>query len=139
MPGGDFDVWRPHRDRYRVRFAGHMGYARIAIAAGVPIVPVANAGAHDTLYVLSDGHRLASLLRLPAIVRAHIWPLHLSLPWGLAFGPWPHIPLPVTLRYRMGPAIYPETNSSKSLEQQVVDLDLRVRKGVQAQLDRLAV
>src|SRR6185503_2985299 len=45
MPGGDVDTWRPYRDRYKVQFGGRTGYARTAILAGVPIVPVANAGA----------------------------------------------------------------------------------------------
>ncbi len=89
MPGGDVDTWRPYRARYQVRFGGRSGYARLALEARVPIVPLAHAGAHSTLVVLSDGARLARALRLPEIARARIWPVHLSLPWGLAIGPWP--------------------------------------------------
>ena len=43
MPGGDRDTWRPYSKRYDVCFAGRKGYARLAIKAGVPIVPIANA------------------------------------------------------------------------------------------------
>ena len=142
MPGGDLDVWRPYKDRYRVRFAGRKGYARMALDAGVPIVPVANAGAHETFVVLSDGRRLAELLRLPQLVRAHIWPVHVSLPWGLAVGPWPHLPIPTTLRYRFGPAIHPTevgAEPGKPITDEMVDaLDERVRAGVQRELDALA-
>ncbi|HRG98734.1 MAG TPA: hypothetical protein PLR99_20925, partial [Polyangiaceae bacterium] len=73
-----------------------------ALEARVPIVPVAHAGAHETLRVLTDGHRFARAVGLQRFARAEIFPVHLSLPWGLAIGPWPHIPLPTTLRYRFG-------------------------------------
>src|ERR1700749_1055823 len=107
MPGGDLDTWRPYSQRYRVRFSGRTGYARTALRAGVPIVPMANAGAHETLIVLSDGRRLAKALHLQELARASIWPVHLSLPWGLAIGPWPHIPVAALPRYRIGPAVPP--------------------------------
>lgn len=131
MPGGDLDTWRPHRDRYRVCFGGRLGYARLALEAGVPIVPVAGAGAHDTLYVLSRGERLAKAMGLHAIARAQVWPVHLSLPWGLAVGPWPHLPLPVRLRYRFGAALAPGPTETAEA------LDRRVRAAVQTLLDQL--
>jgi 1-acyl-sn-glycerol-3-phosphate acyltransferase len=138
MPGGDLDTWRPYRERYRVRFGGRTGYARLAIQSGVPIVPVANAGAHETLVVLSDGRELARKLHLRELWRASIWPVHLSLPWGLAVGPWPHLPLPTRLRYRIGLPISvsdePIADPAPSL---VEELDARVQAAVQAQLDAL--
>ena len=141
MPGGDLDVWRPYSKRYDVQFAGRTGYARVALEAGVPVVPVANAGAHETFLVLTDGQKLASFLRLPDLVRAHIWPVHISLPWGLAVGPWPHLPVPTKLRYRFGPAIHPEqvglAPGEEPTDAQVDAFDALVRAGVQAELDRL--
>jgi 1-acyl-sn-glycerol-3-phosphate acyltransferase len=136
MPGGDLDVWRPHRDRYRLRFNGRTGYARLARAAGVKIVPVANAGAHDTLYVISDGQWLARAMQLHRVARADIWPIHLSLPWGLAVGPWPHIPLPTTLRYRVGPPIdVPAYEGDEEDAVRAIDTD--VREAIQRMLDEL--
>ncbi len=132
MPGGDLDTWRPHRDRYKVRFGGRKGYARLAMETNVPIVPVANAGAHDTLFVLSDGRRLAERLHLPHLVRSSIFPVHVSLPWGLAIGPWPHIPVPAKLRYRIGDAIAPSEFGTPEA------LDRHVREAIQRQLDVLA-
>ncbi len=131
MPGGDFDTWRPYRDRYKVCFGGRKGYARLALEAGVPIVPIAHAGAHETLYVIARGARLASAVGLPKIARARVWPVHLSLPWGLAVGPLPHIPIPAKLRYRIGPAICPAADDT------VEGLDARVRAAVQDLLDDL--
>jgi 1-acyl-sn-glycerol-3-phosphate acyltransferase len=101
-PGGDRDVWRPWSRRYEVEFAGRRGYARTALACGVPIVPVAHVGAHHTLYVLTDGRAIARALGFQRVFRAEVFPVHLSLPWGLAVGPWPHLPLPVRMRYRLG-------------------------------------
>ena len=139
MPGGERDTWRPHRKRYQVEFAGRTGYAKLALELGVPIVPVANAGAHDTLWVLSDGRWIARALGLPRLVRAEIFPVHLSLPWGLAIGPWPHVPLPVTLRYRIGPAIVPpRPKGTAPTDDEVKALDAEVRAGVQRLLDALA-
>jgi 1-acyl-sn-glycerol-3-phosphate acyltransferase len=138
MPGGDLDTWRPYAERYRVRFGGRTGYARMALSTGVPIVPVAHAGAHETLIVLSDGRRLAKALRLDELARASIWPIHLSLPWGLAVGPWPHIPVPTRLRYHISEPIFPPADRVPDPpESMVQELDDRVRAAVQAGLDRL--
>ena len=37
-----------------------MGFVRTAIRSGVPIVPVATVGGHDTVFVLSEGRWLAN-------------------------------------------------------------------------------
>jgi 1-acyl-sn-glycerol-3-phosphate acyltransferase len=141
MPGGDRDTWRPWKDRYRVQFAGHTGYARVALESGVPIVPVAHAGPHDTLMVLTDGRRIAKRLRLHDLFRIDVFPIHLSLPWGLCIGPWPHIPLPQTLRYRFGePVLPPEmlVPGTKPTDALVHEYDRMVRAALQALLDELA-
>ncbi len=141
MPGGDVDVWRPYRERYKVKFAGRMGYARLALKARVPIVPVANAGAHETLRVLTDGAPLARLLRFPKLFRANIFPISLSFPWGLTIGPWPHIPPPTRLRYRIGPAVIPDGGFDEPGEEptteRVVAYDAKVRAAMQQLLDQL--
>jgi 1-acyl-sn-glycerol-3-phosphate acyltransferase len=140
MPGGDLDTWRPYSERYTVRFSGRTGYARTALKAGVPIVPVAHAGAHETLIVLSDGRKLAHALGLPTLARASIWPVHLSLPWGLAIGPWPHIPTPARLRYRIGPPVLaPErvARGEEPSEELVRAMDAVVQAEVQRLLDEL--
>ncbi len=127
-PGGDKEAWRPSSDEYRVDFSGRRGYASLAQDAGVPIVPVAHVGAHSTLHVLARGERIARLLRLRELARAHIWPIHLSLPWGIAVGPLPHIPWPARLRYSVGAA-----QTADDPEK----LDVAVRGSIQAGLDRL--
>jgi 1-acyl-sn-glycerol-3-phosphate acyltransferase len=140
LPGGDVDVWRPYKARYEVRFAGRVGYARIALQANVPIVPVAHAGAHETLIVLTDGRRFAEAVGLPRIARAHVWPVHLSLPWGLALGPLPHLPVPARFRYRVGVPIHPRDvgfEGGEPTDEQIRALDAAVRTALQRELDVL--
>ncbi len=139
MPGGDLETWRPFSKRYQLEFGGRTGYANLAIESGAPIVPVAHAGAHETLLVLSDGRWLARLLRLQHIARASVWPIHLSLPWGLAVGPVPHLPLPARLRYRIGKPIESPAlpaGGAPTLEQ-INDLDAQVRVAIQGMLREL--
>jgi 1-acyl-sn-glycerol-3-phosphate acyltransferase len=140
MPGGGEETWRPYRDRYRVCFNGRRGYAKLALETGVPIVPVAHAGAHETLLVLSTGRRLARLLNIVRIGRAEIFPLHVSLPWGLAVGPFMHVPWPVRLSYWIGePVRLPGVEGPlPSPPPELVDaLDRRVRASIQEGLDVL--
>lgn len=134
LPGGDLDTWRPYSERYAVHFGGRTGYARLAIKMQVPIVPVAHAGAHETLLVLRTGKRLAKWLGLQRLARAQVWPLFLSLPWGLALGPLPHLPWPAKFQYLVGEPIAPPQDDSL---ESVRALDARVRGVIQAQLNHL--
>jgi 1-acyl-sn-glycerol-3-phosphate acyltransferase len=141
MPGGDVDVWRPYSERYKVKFAGRTGYAKLALRMGVPIVPVANAGAHETLRVLTDGAKVARFLRFPELFRASIFPVSLSIPWGLTIGPWPHLPPPTHLRYRIGRPVLPRGGFCKPGEDpapaQIAEYDASVRAAMQELLDEL--
>jgi 1-acyl-sn-glycerol-3-phosphate acyltransferase len=143
MPGGDVDVFRPYSDRYRVCFGGHRGYARVALEAGVPVVPVANSGPHATLVVLRRGERLAKAMGLERL-RAHSFPIALTVPWGLTVGPWPHLPLPARFRYRFGaPISLPSTflrrrTAAGAPTDEAIDaLDQLVQAEMQRLLDEL--
>ncbi len=138
-PGGDLDTWRPWTDRYKVQFAGRTGYARIAIQTGAPVVPVAQAGSHDSLVVLTDGQQLARRLRFPELFRAHIFPVHLSLPYGVGIGPVPHLPPPGRLRYRFGQPVLPPRwlGEGPAPRRMVDDFDQSCRAALQLELDVL--
>lgn len=87
-PGGDVDAMRPYRHRNRVVWDGRTGFMRLSLRERVPIVPVVSAGAHGMLYIIDDlrgAARLLGLHRPP--FRTHVWPLTLSIPWGLTVGP----------------------------------------------------
>ncbi len=94
-PGGDVEVMRPWRDRNRIVFEGRTGYIRLALRNDAPILPFVAAGAHGTFLVIDDCRGFARLIRADRLVRSHVWPLTLSFPWGLTFGPPPlFIPFP---------------------------------------------
>jgi 1-acyl-sn-glycerol-3-phosphate acyltransferase len=143
MPGGDVDVFRPYSERYKVCFGGHRGYARVALRADVPIVPVANSGAHATLLVLRRGERLARAMGLRRL-RAHSFPISLTVPWGVTVGPWPHLPIPARFRFRFGEAQHLPRTFLRRLDadgqptpEAVDELDSRVRAEMQRLLNEL--
>ena len=140
MPGGDIDTWRPYSERYKARFGGRRGYARLALRTGAKVIPVANAGAHETLLVLTDGRKFARAIGLPDVARAEIFPVHLSLPWGLGIGPLPHLPTPATLRYKIGAPVEVPAGVVPGVEptsEQVDAYATRVEAAVQSLLDKL--
>lgn len=101
MPGGDLDAGKSFLHRNEIMFGGRTGYAKLALKAGVPIVPVVVSGAGETLFVLSDGRRLARFLRLPERLRVKTLPVSVSLPYGLSIGVagmLPYFPLPAKMR-----------------------------------------
>ena len=101
FPGGDVDACRPFSKRYSIEFGHRRGFIRTVIREQVPIVPLVSVGAHHSLYIFSDGQRIAELLRLPMLVRSNVAPLGVALPFGLIVGvPYPHIPPPVKIHTR---------------------------------------
>jgi 1-acyl-sn-glycerol-3-phosphate acyltransferase len=86
-------------DRNRIIFGGRTGYVRLALSARVPLVPVVAAGAHSTLIILNDGRWLATAIGAPRLFRTRVWPIALSVPWGLTIGPSPppYLPLPARI------------------------------------------
>ncbi|MBI4616705.1 MAG: acyltransferase family protein [Planctomycetes bacterium] len=111
FPGSDHDSLRPWSRRKEVVLAGHTGFARLAIEAGVPIVPVVTAGAHEVFVVLTQGKRLAKALGLERFVRWHSFPVTLCLPWIVAVGPLaylPYLPLPARITTRIAEPLAPQ-------------------------------
>ena len=109
-PGGAQDVFRPYSLRNTIYFGGHRGFIKLALREEVPIIPLISHGAHSTLIVLTDIY--------PQLQKLHQWgfpwlfgvdpgvcPIYLGLPWGIAIGPWPNIPLPIKLHTRVCPSI----------------------------------
>ena len=102
FPGGDLDACKPWSQRYAITFGKRRGFIRAAIRQGVPIVPIVSVGAHDSLYIWSDGSKLAAALGLPRRARSNVAPLGFALPWGLIVGvPLPHLPPPVKIHTRI--------------------------------------
>ena len=95
FPGGNREAFRSWTKRHRVDFFGRKGFIKLALRHQVPIVPMVFIGGQDGFVVLSEGKRLARLIRADKIIRSEAWPVTLQLPFGLVVGPAPHLPLPV--------------------------------------------
>jgi 1-acyl-sn-glycerol-3-phosphate acyltransferase len=97
-PGGDRDALRTWNRRDDAVLAGRMGFIKLAIRTGVPIVPISTTGGPDSMPVLATGKRLAKLLALDRVARLKMFPIALQLPWGVSPALLPEIPLPTKIR-----------------------------------------
>jgi 1-acyl-sn-glycerol-3-phosphate acyltransferase len=98
FPGGDWEVHRPSWERNRIEFDGRKGFVKLALAAGVPIVPVVTVGGQETALFLSRGAWLARLTGASRLLRLKVMPVSLALPWIVNVGDFlGHIPLPAKI------------------------------------------
>lgn len=136
-PGGDWEVHRPVWDRNRIDFAGRKGFIRLALRAGVPIVPVVAIGGQETALFLSHGGRLARFLRIDRSLRLKVIPISLALPWGLNIGDLlGHVPLPAKITVEVLPPIdLPQQFGPEPDVDEVYD---HVTQAMQDALDSLA-
>jgi 1-acyl-sn-glycerol-3-phosphate acyltransferase len=105
-PGGDWEVHRPSWRRNKVDFAGRKGFIRLALDAGVPIVPVVSVGGQETALFLSQGGGIARALGVDRLLRLKVLPISIAPPWGLNVGDFlGHIPLPAKITIEVLPAI----------------------------------
>jgi len=138
-PGGDVDSLRPWRERDKVKLAGRRGFVKQAIKSGVPIVPLATSGGMDTMFTLTEGKGLARLLGLNKLARAEALPLVLGLPWGIAPGVLPFLPLPAKIRTELLDPIFLDDDPDRVEDDEYVDaMYTEVEQRIQAGMDRLA-
>lgn len=138
-PGSDFDSCRSFRDRSRIVFANRTGFIRLALRNRVPIIPVVSAGAQEQFIVLTRGDGIARALGLGKLLRAHVFPIALALPWGLTSGFFPHIPLPTQITLSFLPPIRwddlpPEAEHDEAVVRRCYE---EVERTMQVELDRL--
>jgi 1-acyl-sn-glycerol-3-phosphate acyltransferase len=120
-PGGDWEVSRPTWEANRIEFADRKGFIKLALGAGVPMVPVVSVGGQETAIFLTHGDRLARALRLDKLLRLKTLPVNLSLPWIVNIGDFlGHLPLP-----------------AKITVQVMEPIDLRERYGPDPDIDRI--
>ncbi|MFP4599093.1 MAG: 1-acyl-sn-glycerol-3-phosphate acyltransferase [Persicimonas sp.] len=139
-PGGDIDSMRPFRHRNRVKFGGRTGFMRAALRHRVPIVPLVAAGAHGTLIIIDDLPWLAKLLGVDERFRIEVWPLALSIPWGVTLGPTPpYFPLPAKIDLEfLEPITFEHTGPEAADDPAyVASCARRVRNKMQLAMDRL--
>jgi 1-acyl-sn-glycerol-3-phosphate acyltransferase len=106
-PGGDWEVHRPSWEGSKVDFNGRKGFIRLALDAGVPIVPVVAIGGQETALFLDRGAWLARLLGIDKTLRLKVLPISIALPWGLNVGDFlGHFPLPSKITVEVLPPIH---------------------------------
>jgi 1-acyl-sn-glycerol-3-phosphate acyltransferase len=115
-----------------------------AIRSGVPILPVATVGGHDTVFVVSEGKWLADALDkvtgLKSTLRGADLPIIAGFPLPLAVEILPaHVPLPAKIRTELLDPIEVDTRpdrvDDRAYVQEIYD---RVEADIQAGMDRQA-
>jgi 1-acyl-sn-glycerol-3-phosphate acyltransferase len=112
-PGGVREIMSGRFGREHIAWDGRIGFARVAIEAGVPVIPVVGVGVNSGFVFVSDGRLLGKLLfqgvlrlgpayadyRNPLVLGIVPCPLPLSI--AIAF------PLPCRVTYFVGEPMYP--------------------------------
>ena len=138
-PGGEVDSLRPWSERDQANLAGRKGFVKMAIRAGVPIVPIATVGGADAMPVLVRGDRLSRALRLDKLLRLKVFPLAISLPWGIAPAALPQFPLPAKIRTRLMPAIELDHDPDRADDDEYLEeMYWEVQNSIQHGMDALA-
>ena len=138
-PGGEVDSLRPWSQRDEAILGGRTGFVRMAIRAGVDILPIATVGGADAMPVLIRGDTVARVLRLDKIARLKVFPLAVSIPWGIAPAALPQLPLPAKIRTRLMPVVAIDHDPARAEDDDYVDERYEeVRATIQAGMDALA-
>jgi 1-acyl-sn-glycerol-3-phosphate acyltransferase len=105
-PGGDYETFRPSWESDQVQLAGRQGFARLALAEGVPIVPVVSIGGQETGLFLTRGERLAQLTGIDRLLRIKVLPVSLGPPLGVNVLDLPgRLPIPAKVTVEVRPPI----------------------------------
>ena len=138
-PGGEVDSLRPWVERDKAVLAGRTGFIRMAIQAGVPIVPIATVGGPDSMPVLLTGRGLARALQLDKVARLKMFPIALQAPWGLSPAMLPELPLPTKIRTAFQDPVTFDVDPERASDDDYVNRKYReVRRSIQDGMDRLA-
>ncbi len=124
-PGGAREVFKSETEKYRCLWERSVGYVRLAMATGAPIIPFAAAGVDDTFDVIA--HLRGSGALLMGSER-----YDLPIVWGV--GP---LPRPVPFWFEIGEPIDPPTNVRTTDIAAVLDLHAQVWSRTQTMVDRL--
>jgi 1-acyl-sn-glycerol-3-phosphate acyltransferase len=143
-PGGPQDVFRPHCLRHKICLENNQAFIKLALEYEVPIVPLISQGAHDTLIVLADFYPVVKTLHewgMPWLMGADpkVFPLYLGLPWGLALGPLPNLPIPIPIHTQVcAPIVFERYGRAAARDRAYVAACYqRVESQMQAALDQL--
>src|SRR2546421_2592686 len=138
-PGGERDSLRPWLKRDEAVLAGRKGFVRLAIRSGVPIVPISTVGGPDSMPVLFSGRRLARALQLDKVARLKMFPVAVSMPWGIGPALLPEIPFPTKIRTAFQEPVELDTDPERAGDDAYVEEKYdEVRASIQRGMDALA-
>jgi 1-acyl-sn-glycerol-3-phosphate acyltransferase len=143
-PGGEIDSMRSWRKRDVATLGGRTGFVKQAIRSGVPILPVATVGGHDTVFVVSEGQWLANALDkvtgLKSTLRGANLPIIAGFPFPVAIEVLPaHVPLPAKIRTELLEPVEVDHDPDRAKDEAYVrTIYDRVQSEIQAGMDRLA-
>ncbi len=105
-PGGDHESYRPSWHANKVEFGGRKGFVKLALEAGVPIVPVVAVGGQETALFVTRGERTSRALGLDRLLRLKVLPVQIGPPYGVTVLDMPgRIPLPAQITLQVLPPI----------------------------------
>lgn len=132
FPEGARGFVKPYRKAYQLQRFG-LGFMRMALRHGVPIVPVGVVGSAEQSPGLADVKWLGRLIGSPA------FPITITMPWLGALG---FVPLPVKFRLHFGrplrfegesdaedAEIQPKVDRVKAEIERLIQIGLKERKG----------
>ena len=136
-PGGDREACRPWTQRDKVDLGGHQGFVRLALRAGVHVVPVVAHGSHDAVVVVSSGERLAKVLGLERL-RIKVFPILLA-PYGLTTILTPPPPMPSSITVEFLPPLDWTSHGPEAADDEAVVAACyeEITTAMQTALDRL--
>lgn len=138
-PGGDEDALKPYKKRHHISFGKRRGFVRLAIRKQVPIIPVISVGAHETIFILNDGTRLAKMLKVDKLLRVKSVPLSLSFPFGLTIAGLMSIPLPSKITVQVLEPIHLNVPAEAENDPDIVEQCFeKVRSKMQTSLSTLS-
>jgi 1-acyl-sn-glycerol-3-phosphate acyltransferase len=105
-PGGDYETFRPLTESAEIDFGGRKGFIRLALEAGVPIVPVVSIGGQETALFVTRGQRAAKLMGFDRLTRIKVLPVAIGPPFGITVLDLPaRLPLPAKITIEVLPPI----------------------------------
>ncbi|MEV0462747.1 lysophospholipid acyltransferase family protein [Nocardia tengchongensis] len=136
FPGGGREAMRGKGQKYQLMWEGRTGFAKMAIAAGAPIVPIAMVGGDDVFDIVFDGDHPAMLPIRKAVeglgLRSSLTP-----PLIRGLGPT-LVPKPERFYFSLGTPI--DTSPWRDVEDTemaAVELQAVVKKALEGELDFL--
>lgn len=105
-PGGDYETFRPSWHSDRIEFGGRQGFIKLALEAGVPIVPLVSIGGQETGLFLTRGQRVAKALKLDQKARLKVLPVSFGPPFGVNLLDLPlRLPIPAKVTIEVLPPV----------------------------------